>query len=188
MTYYEAARKFASGLIEREQGRLDLAKTHVSEMESALSRLDPERNSEVAFLRDLLSSEIALAEGMPRTAADIFGKSTLFAMPISHPWKVDDIFYNTPFLKDVLARAYVQMGELDKAVGAYEGLITIDPKTDSRFLIHPRYHYRLAKLYEQKGMRDKARGQYQRFIDLWKDADPGILEVEDARKRLTDIS
>jgi tetratricopeptide (TPR) repeat protein len=98
-----------------------------------------------------------------------------------------EILYNTPFLQDVLGRIYAKMGNPDKAIAEYERLIHFDPKDLSRYLIHPLYHYRLAKLYEQKGLGDKAKAQYERFLDLWKDADAGLPEVSDARKRLAGL-
>jgi tetratricopeptide (TPR) repeat protein len=87
----------------------------------------------------------------------------------------------------VLARAYEQNGEIDKAIAEYERLTKFNPKSLERFLIHPKYYYSLARLYEQKGLKAKAASSYQRFLDLWKDADPERPEVEDARKRLAEL-
>jgi len=113
--------------------------------------------------------------------------------------------YNLPFLKDVLARACSENGEPDKAIAEYERLITFDPESRERRLIHPKYHYRLAKLYEEKGRsrlihpkyhyrlaklyEEKGRSeeaieQYERFLEIWKDADADLPGLIDAKERL----
>jgi tetratricopeptide (TPR) repeat protein len=79
------------------------------------------------------------------------------------------------------------MGELDSAIQEYEKLITFDPGSQERRLIYPRFHYRLAMLYEQTGQDDKALQHYRKFLTLWKDADPGLPEVADARERVAGL-
>ncbi len=41
--------------------------------------------------------------------------------------------------------------------------------------------------YLVKGNKAKALEHYEKFLSLWKDADPGNTEVEDARKRLAGL-
>ena len=48
-------------------------------------------------------------------------------------------------------------------------------------------HYWLGVAYEKSGWNAKAIGQYEEFLDIWKDADPGIKEVDDARARLAQL-
>jgi hypothetical protein len=45
----------------------------------------------------------------------------------------------------------------------------------------------LALAYEKSGWNKKAIEQYEEFLEIWKDADPGIPEVEDAKERLKEL-
>jgi len=45
----------------------------------------------------------------------------------------------------------------------------------------------MGRLYEKKGLKERAIENYEKFLKLWKDADPGIAEVEDASKRLAGL-
>ena len=45
----------------------------------------------------------------------------------------------------------------------------------------------LGKIQEQQGGTAKAIEHYEKFLDLWKDADSGMAEVEDAKKRLGEL-
>ncbi len=53
--------------------------------------------------------------------------------------------------------------------------------------IYARSLYWLGKINEEEGLNDKAVEYYQKFLDLWKDADPGVAEVENARKRVAEL-
>jgi serine/threonine protein kinase/predicted Zn-dependent protease len=82
-----------------------------------------------------------------------------------------------------LAQAYVKSGDLEKAVGTYEDITKL---TIGRYHwgdIYAKSFYMLGKIYEQLGDTAKAIEHYEKFLSLWKDADPGIAEVEDAKKR-----
>ena len=100
---------------------------------------------------------------------------------------LDPMYYNFPWMRDTLPRIYVQMGELDKAIDEYEKLVTFNPENRERRIIHPKFHYRLAKLYEQKNWKGKAIEHYEKFLSLWKNADPGLPEVEDAKESLAGL-
>jgi serine/threonine protein kinase/Tfp pilus assembly protein PilF len=88
---------------------------------------------------------------------------------------------------DALAMTYFKLGELDKAQKQYEKIISLTEGRLSFGVIYVKSFYRLGQIFEQKGWKGKAIEQYEKFLDLWKDADPGIAEVKDARKRLADL-
>jgi tetratricopeptide (TPR) repeat protein len=130
-------------------------------------------------LADLLRANILLA----RDSAD----QAISTMAAARQWQPSlsaDLYIvvrNAAWgLSDVVARAYVKKGEIEKATAEYERLVRPDPQGGRRLLIHPLYYYRLAKLYEREGSRGKALRNYEKFTALWSQADNGRPEIADA--------
>jgi tetratricopeptide (TPR) repeat protein len=83
-----------------------------------------------------------------------------------------------------LALAYHESGDLKAAQDAFEALVGFIPGRNAYGDLYAKSYYRLGQIYEQLGNTDKTIEQNEKFLDLWKDADPGKKEVEEARARL----
>jgi serine/threonine protein kinase/tetratricopeptide (TPR) repeat protein len=87
-----------------------------------------------------------------------------------------------------LAFANYRAGDLDKAREEYERITSLISGRLEYGDIYAKSFFMLAKIYEQQGDKAKAIEHYEKFLDLWKDADPGKSEVEDARMRLSGLN
>ena len=91
------------------------------------------------------------------------------------PW------YRFGALRLARARAEIGAGLYSEALGALDTLILMP-------LIHSddavRLHFYRGQVLEKLNRPDEAAASYREFLRLWKDADPGTPEVEEARAAL----
>jgi tetratricopeptide (TPR) repeat protein len=96
-------------------------------------------------------------------------------------------FQGHAYILSNLASAYYLNGDLEMARKEYENILVLTTGRWRDGDLYVKSFYMLGKINEELGDRAKAIENYERFLDLWKDADPGIAEVEDARKRLAGL-
>jgi serine/threonine protein kinase/tetratricopeptide (TPR) repeat protein len=89
---------------------------------------------------------------------------------------------------NAMGTAFNRLGDLDSARREYEKIASLGVSRLSYGDIYAKAYYQLGKISEQQGKTAEAAEHYRKFLSLWKDADPGRPEVEDARKRLAAIS
>jgi tetratricopeptide (TPR) repeat protein len=89
---------------------------------------------------------------------------------------------------DNLARALYESGDLEKARSTYERVSLLAFGRIFGGDTYARAYYMLGKIAEQQGDKTRASQNYRKFLDLWKDADPGLPEVEDAKKRMAGLT
>jgi tetratricopeptide (TPR) repeat protein/tRNA A-37 threonylcarbamoyl transferase component Bud32 len=101
----------------------------------------------------------------------------------------------SPVYRKLEAEILALQGDFDQAIETYEQSFTRGiglagtGASDSFFLFLGRslVDFKIAKIHEQIGDKIKARERYQKFLDLMKNADPGLPEVEEAKKRLAGL-
>jgi tetratricopeptide (TPR) repeat protein/TolB-like protein len=190
---YPQYSEFYDGLFGLQRAKLHLREGHTQLVEKALTEATPTLQKLTGTLRTWLplqhhqvQGELLLVQAKLDEAIHHLKNSPGLPIPgLSGAGLIG--YYNITFLRDGLARAYVQKGDLDSAIAEYERIATFDPSSKDRRLINPLHRYELAKLYEKKGLKEKAIAQYERFLTLWKNADADRPEPKDARARLAKL-
>ncbi len=127
---------------------------------------------------DLLSGMIESKKGhFPRAVETL--KSGVALLPSQRFFNDDHALF-----LDALASAYLEAGILEKARDGYEKITALTIGSFYYGDIYSKSFFRLGQIYEREGQKIKAKENYQKFLGLWKNADIGLPEVDDAKKKL----
>jgi tetratricopeptide (TPR) repeat protein len=95
------------------------------------------------------------------------------------------LFFPLFWVRFLLAKAYMESGALGDAVAELEQALSRYDDSRADYPIWTvKAHYLLGLAYEKSGWNKKAIEQYKEFLEIWRDADPGIPEMEEAKERL----
>jgi serine/threonine protein kinase/Flp pilus assembly protein TadD len=177
------------GLLENQRQAL-----HVKGLILAAMKSDSEARQVAAQLKEMIDSgiykkairlyyhlmgEIERADGNYSVAIDHFKEA--ISLEGYGPLAKQLDFANS------LALAYYEAGDLESARDQYEEMTSFTTMRLENGDTYAISFYMLGKICEELGDTTEAIEFYEKFLDLWKDADPGIAELEDAKKRLAEL-
>jgi serine/threonine protein kinase/tetratricopeptide (TPR) repeat protein len=105
-----------------------------------------------------------------------------------HAETADSLANNNYLVRFLLAQIYIDDQRIDEAITLLETML--NRYTGDRLQYPPfaaRAYYLLGTAYQQAGLPLKAAEQFHTFLEIWKDADPSLEEVVDAKKRLKEL-
>jgi len=168
---------YNKGLVLLEMGDIEEAKKAADDLNEMLEK--GMRKKSIRFHHHL-TGMVEFKEGNYSKAIDYFNDA-LFLEPYGPLSKRAD-FINS------LAQAYKKAGNSEKAIEEFERIISLTTGRERYGDIYAKSFYMLGKIYEEQGDTARAKEHYEKFLDLWKDADPGLPEVDDARTRLSKLT
>jgi serine/threonine protein kinase/tetratricopeptide (TPR) repeat protein len=93
------------------------------------------------------------------------------------------------YIHFMLAKSGLETNRLDIAVTEFTRLQSVYDNARLAWLIWAvKSHYYLGCAYEKSGWGAKAIEQYSKFLDIWKEADAGIIEIADCKARLAQLT
>jgi serine/threonine protein kinase/tetratricopeptide (TPR) repeat protein len=169
----------AQGLAFSQKGDFEAALKKADELKSLIeSGLNQKR---IRYYHNLMGL-IELEQGRPVQAVTLLQKAAdLLYHPNTNFPHVHALFYWT------LARARFEAGQWESARKNFEHILGLNAARLRDGDIYAKSFYMLGRIHEQHGDPAKAIEHYERFLDLWRAADPGLPEVEDAQARIKDL-
>lgn len=178
MLYQAIFAFYIKGLAYLEMGAMEEAQKTAMDMKK---QIEEGKNRKMVRFYDNLIGMIALKRADCSEAIENFDKALSLLSSQTY-----DVFDITLFLGP-LALAYYNAGDLEKAEAEYEAIMSLTVGRVGFADIYVKAFYMLGKIYEQQENTAKAIAHYEKFLDLWKDADPGIAEVDDAREQVAEL-
>jgi tetratricopeptide (TPR) repeat protein len=109
-------------------------------------------------------------------------QEALRLLPYQSTASYDQALYLYPFADALYANK-----DTERAQEEFEKITRLTLGRQDYGDLYAKSFYMLGKIYEERGDSAKSIEHYEKFLDLWKDADSGLPEVEDARKRLAGL-
>jgi len=172
-----------AGTAAARAGNLDAARLRLKEQVPLVDAAAEQfLTPNYVWWHQVLAGEIALVAGDLDTADAAFAAGEPpVKMPFTRAYRPPTVFANCLPHRDGRARVAAARGHLDVAIELYGALNTPDRTNKWTAMFEPRFVLASARLLDRKGDTAGAREQYARFAELWRDADPGLPELEEAQ-------
>lgn len=132
-------------------------------------------NKKLMWHSHYLTGMIDLGAGRYAQAVDSFRRG----LPLLNADSDDQIR-----LSDGLGQALMRSGDLEGARSEYERAVSLGVGRLAYGDLYVLSHFWLGTISERQGRGAEAADHYAKFLELWKRADPGRPEVEEAQRRL----